>query len=65
MATPSSILAWRLPWTEEPGGLHSWGLKESDTTERLTTARQSMSQEFLVLEKRLRQALGTAHWAGR
>jgi len=21
MATPSSILAWRLPWTEEPGGL--------------------------------------------
>ena len=23
MATPSSILAWRIPWTEEPGGLHS------------------------------------------
>ena len=36
MATHSSILAWRIPWTEEPGGLHSpQGLKESDTTELL------------------------------
>ena len=25
MATPSSILAWRIPWTEEPGGLLSMG----------------------------------------
>ena len=25
MATPSSILSWRLPWTEEPGGLQSVG----------------------------------------
>ena len=25
MATPSSILAWRIPWTEEPGGLQSVG----------------------------------------
>ena len=25
MATPSSILAWRIPWTEEPGGLPSKG----------------------------------------
>ena len=33
VATHSSILAWRIPWTEEPGGLHSpWGLKESDLT---------------------------------
>ena len=29
MATHSSILAWRIPWTEEPGGLQSMGL---DTT---------------------------------
>ena len=37
MATHSSILAWRIPWTEEPGGLQSMGVaKESDTTERLT-----------------------------
>ena len=27
MATLSSILAWRIPWTEEPGGLQSMGLK--------------------------------------
>ena len=35
MATHSSILAWRIPWTEGPGGLQSTGRKESDTTERL------------------------------
>ena len=34
MATRSSILAWRIPWTEELGGLQSTGRKESDTTER-------------------------------
>ena len=33
MATHSSILAWRIPWTEEPGGLQSMDHKESDTTE--------------------------------
>ena len=32
MATHSSIIAWRIPWTEEPGGLQSMGLQESDTT---------------------------------
>ena len=35
MATHSSILAWKIPWTEEPGRLHSWVCKESDTTEQL------------------------------
>ena len=36
-ATHSSILGWRIPWTEEPGGLQSpWGCKESDRTETLT-----------------------------
>ena len=37
MATHSSILAWRIPGTEEPGGLQSWGHKERDTTEQLST----------------------------
>ena len=37
MATQSSVLAWRIAWTEEPGGLQSWGHKESDTTERLNS----------------------------
>ena len=36
MATYSSILAWRIPWTEEPGGNSSRGHKESDTPEQLT-----------------------------
>ena len=32
--THSSILAWRIPWAEEPGRLYSpWGCKESDITE--------------------------------
>ena len=36
MATYSSILAWRIPGTEKPGGILSLGLKESDMTEQLT-----------------------------
>ena len=36
MATHSSILAWRIPWTEEPGGLQSMGRKELNMTEQLT-----------------------------
>ena len=31
MATHSSILVWRIPWTEEPGGLHSIALQKSRT----------------------------------
>ena len=38
MATHSSILAWRIPWIEEPGGLQSMG-SESDTTEDAHTSR--------------------------
>ena len=33
MAMHCSILAWRIPWTKEPGGLQSWGRKELDITE--------------------------------
>ena len=36
MATCSSILAWRIPWTEELAGYSPWGYKELDTSERLT-----------------------------
>ena len=31
MVTHSSILAWEIPWTEEPGGLQSMRLQEADT----------------------------------
>ena len=34
MATHSSILAWRIPWTEEPAGHSPWSRKDSDTTKR-------------------------------
>ena len=36
MATHSSILAWKIPWAEEPGGLQSMGSKRVGTTEQLT-----------------------------
>ena len=36
MATHSSILAWKISWTEEPGGLQSMGSQRVGTTERLT-----------------------------
>ena len=41
MATHSSILAWRLSWTEEPGGscCSPWGCKESEMIEWLTHTR--------------------------
>ena len=55
MATRFSVLAWRIPWTDEPDGLQSWGLKESDMTEQLTlhtsclTSSSRISSIFLFL----------------
>ena len=41
MATQSSILAWKIPWTEEPGvGYTLSGRKDSDTTEHACTCRR-------------------------
>ena len=38
MTTHSNILAWKIPWTEEPGGLHSpWGCTKLAMIERLST----------------------------
>ena len=46
MTIHSSILAGKIPWTEEPGRLQSMGQKESDTTEQLNTyAYKAMSSE--------------------
>ena len=36
MAAHSSILAWRIPWTEEPVGYSPWGRKELDMTEAIS-----------------------------
>ena len=48
MATHSSIHGWRIPWTEEPGGLQSMGSQRVDTTELLTlfTILQAFSNAY-------------------
>ena len=43
MATHSSVLAWRIPGTGEPGGLPSMGLTESDMTEATQQQQSSLS----------------------
>ena len=40
MATHCSALAWKIPWTEEPGRCSLWGCKESDTTEHAHPLRK-------------------------
>ena len=42
MAIHSRTLAWKIPWTEEPGSHRPWGRKESDTTERLHSLAHSV-----------------------
>ena len=52
MAAYSSILAWRIPWTEEPGGYSPQGCKESDTTEATSHARRvAIGKECLAAEE--------------
>ena len=46
MATHSCILAWRIPWAEEPGKLQSMGL-QSDMTERLLNKEMNRSSKDL------------------
>ena len=43
MVTHSSLLAWRIPWTEEPGRLQSMRSEESDTTEQLNSKNPQSS----------------------
>ena len=48
-AAHSSTLAWKIPWTEEPGRLHSpWDHKESDMTEQLQYTLISMHPPLTV-----------------
>ena len=70
MATHSSVLAWRIPWTEESGGLPWWGRKESDTTERLTHIHCPLAllpisgrgQKPALLARNLGKSLSAPHW---
>ena len=50
MTTHSSILAWEIPWTEEPGGLQSMGCKELHTTEHNTGERNGTTLQYSCLE---------------
>ena len=57
MASHSSILAWKIPWTEEPGGLYT-SLLESDMAKRLTVTEQAhtfYNQLFQILPKKKKE----------
>ena len=58
MATHSSVLAWRTPWTEEPGGLQSLDPKESETTEHLTLSLLFHPTEWRVPRTALGESSG-------
>ena len=56
MATHSSILAWRIPWTEKPGGRATvHGVAELDTTEQLTCSLSYMKRNLKSLLMRVRE----------
>ena len=48
MATPSSILAWEIPWTEEPGRLQPMGLQKSWA--QLITAKQQQQHWLMATQ---------------
>ena len=43
---PTSFLAWKIPWTEEPAGLQSQGCKKMDTTEQLTLSVEGNTHDY-------------------
>ena len=48
MATHSGILAWKIPWTEKPGGLYSpWGHKGSNLTEHTQVSQVNIYNIYL------------------
>ena len=76
MATPSSILAWRIPWTEEPGGLqftgsqrvgHAWGPGRIHTRSALSQQHRNVcviSGDYAAILKFLNKppsSLSTSH----
>ena len=49
MAPDSSILAWKVPWAEEPGGLTVHGATESDMTEHMHTHTRTHSGDIITI----------------
>ena len=65
MATHSSILAWKIPWTEETGGLESiGGHKELDKTERLNNSNLVCASQVVLVTKHLPASTGDAEDTG-
>ena len=56
MATCSSILAWKIAWTEEPGRLLSMGSQESDTAEQLSAHTHTRKKKKKKTEQRWSRA---------
>ena len=54
MATHSSILVWRIPWTKEPGRLSPWGCKEADMTEATEYARTTLIYQVELKNKEVK-----------
>ena len=63
MATLSSFPAWRIPWTEEPGGLQIHGVAESDMTDWLTLSHLTYKIAILHLHKFTKKKLNHVYKA--
>ena len=57
MATHSSVLAWMIPWTEEPGGLQSMRSKKSQT--QLNNKTTTICPIYALVIQRIEQIMGT------
>ena len=53
MATHSSILAWRIPWTVEPGGLQSMGLQSQTRLSRLIYNSPKLETNQMFISRRI------------
>ena len=49
MTTHSSVLAWKIPWTEEPGGYSPWGHKQFDITYQLNNNTTILDESSILL----------------
>ena len=66
MATHSSILAWEIPWTEEPDGLQSMGFQKSDVTNHHHHTLNANFLSLLIvvwLQKSATLFLRKTHWS--
>ena len=65
MATHSSILAWRIPWTEEPGGLESMGLQRVGydwVTKHRTGFNSTWTETSIRKGRGTRDQISNIHW---